>query len=569
MVADDLTGAMDGGVQLLARTAVEVLVSGAAAALPATSRAGARAHERTPATAARAPAPVGAGVLPVVNTQSRGLAPAAAAVRVSAACRALSAAGRAVWFKKLDSTLRGNVGAELAALHEALAPCVIVCTPALPAEGRTVEGGVLLVAGEPVMGTPYRDEIPAGSGAGGGSSAVVDIVRRQWRGCAAVHLPAPGGGALRAALDAAPHLISVDGASDADLLAVAAAAEAALHRGRRLVWAGSAGLLRALTLTGAPDIGAQPRGRAPERFPSAAAVRRPRPMHSRAGFSSDRRVDPPAPPSAAAPPPEWPARQTERQVQPAERQAQPGHRTGAGCEAPHRPPTAPAYATPETARSRPGAVAVVRAAAGTSATGACVPARAPVLVVCGSRRAMARRQVDNASAASRSRLTVSLAAAPGAAPDEPRWRFAAAGGAAPREVSGSAAAVHCAAALDSRRDLFLCAPAPPESAEASAAAGTAPAEAVADALAALAAGTLEAAAERPLALLLIGGETAYACLQRLAIARLALTGEAEPYVPRARVSGGPWHGMTVITKAGGFGDPHTLSRICARLGEAG
>ena len=129
-------------------------------------------------------------------------------------------------------------------------------------------------------------------------------------------------------------------------------------------------------------------------------------------------------------------------------------------------------------------------------------------------------------------------------------------------MSGTAATAQAAAALDRRQDLFLCAPAPQE---ASTSLSAAHAEAVAEALAGVAASALEAAAERPLALLLVGGDTAYACLQRLAIDRLTLAGEAELYVPWARVRGGPWHGMAVITKAGGFGDPHTLNRICAQL----
>ena len=508
MVADDLTGAMDGGVQLLAQTAVEVLVS---------HGGGDRATTCGFAEA------TGTAVLPVINTQSRGLPAAEAAARVSAVCRELSAAGRTVWFKKLDSTLRGNVGAELAALHEALTPCVIVCTPALPAEGRTVQGGVLRVAGEPVMATPYRDEIPAGSAAAD-SSAVIDIVRRQWPGCRAVQMPAPTGAAWQAALRARPDLIAVDAASDADLEALVAAAGSVEPAGRRLVWAGSAGLLRALTQSGRSQAprDAVPRP-APERSPSVAgAVPAPSDAYSRADATAQHRhTAPPARPPASAPSPD--------------------------------PDVGP-----------PAAAASVSAAAGagSSDAGACRPARASLVVVAGSRRALARRQVNNAATGSPSCLTLQLAAVPDGAGHEARWQVAAAGHAAPPGLSGTAATAQAAAALDRRQDLFLCAPAPQE---ASTSLSAADAEAVAAALAAVAASALEAAAERPLALLLVGGDTAYACLQRLAIDRLTLAGEAEPYVPWARVRGGPWHGMAVITKAGGFGDPHTLNRICAQL----
>ena len=224
IVADDLTGAMDSGVQVLAATPVTVEVS------PAERATG---------------APVAATML-VINTQSRGGAATTAAARVRAACARLRGQGRAAWFKKLDSTLRGNVGGELAAMHAALAPCTIVCTPALPAQGRTVVAGELRVQGQPVMSTPYRDEIAPGAGPAGGS-AVIDIVRRQWPACRAVRLAAPAGSReLAAALRAAVDLVVVDAASDAHLRHLAAAGREAAPAGRRLLWAGSAGLLRAL-----------------------------------------------------------------------------------------------------------------------------------------------------------------------------------------------------------------------------------------------------------------------------------------------------------------------------------
>ena len=83
-------------------------------------------------------------------------------------------------------------------------------------------------------------------------------------------------------------------------------------------------------------------------------------------------------------------------------------------------------------------------------------------------------------------------------------------------------------------------------------------------LADLAARALASAAVLPRALVLVGGDTAYACLRRLGIRRLVLCGEAEPYVPWGCVPGGPWDRLVVVTKAGGFGNRHTLRRICAQ-----
>ena len=438
VVADDLTGAMDGGVQLLPRTAVEVLISRAGSGQRS-------ARVQTPR------------VLPVINTQSRGMPPEEASARFRALCRDVSAAGGTVWFKKIDSTMRGNVGAELAALHEALAPCVIVCTPALPEQGRTVRGGVLLVAGEPVMATPYRDEIPTARAAAA-SSAVIDIVRRQWPGCRAARVPArPSRSEIAAAAHGRVDLIVADAASDRDLHALAAAAGGVAGGGRRLVWAGAAGLLRALTLAGAPGFEAAPRT---ERGDPVGSLE---PVH-----------------------------------------------------------------------------------------------RAPLVLVCGSRRILSHGQVDLAAAAVRP-LLVRPSAAPGAAASK-RWHASGGPeGGAPCSLS-AADVVACAAnALAGGRDLFLCAP---PLAESAARPSVPVAEMVAADLADLAARALASAGVLPRALLLVGGDTAYACLRRLAIHRLELCGEVEPYVPWGRVLGGSWDGMVLVTKAGGFGDPHTLRRVC-------
>ena len=398
-------------------------------------------------------------MLPVINTQSRGMPPVEASARFRALCRDVSAAGRTVWFKKIDSTMRGNVGAELAALHEALAPCVIVCTPALPEEGRTVRGGALLVAGEPVMATPYRDEIPTAHAAAA-SSAVIDIVRRQWPGCRAAHVPArPSRSDIAAAAHGPVDLVVADAASDRDLHALAVAAGGGARGGRRLVWAGAAGLLRALTLAGAPGIAAVP-----------------------CAESGDPVGSPdPAPP-------------------------------------------------------------------------------APLVLVCGSRRSLSHRQMASAAAAARP-LLVRPSAAPAAAASQ-RWHASGSGGAgdgAPGPLSAADAAARSARALAGGRDLFLCAP---PLAESAARPSVPAAETVAADLADLAARALASAGVLPRALLLVGGDTAYACLRRLAIRRLELCGEVEPYVPWGRVLGGSWDGMVLVTKAGGFGDPDTLRRVC-------
>ena len=65
-------------------------------------------------------------------------------------------------FKKTDSTLRGNIGAELRALADLYPHWSIGYAPAYPALGRTVTGGVLYVHGREVAQTEFaRDELNA------------------------------------------------------------------------------------------------------------------------------------------------------------------------------------------------------------------------------------------------------------------------------------------------------------------------------------------------------------------------------------------------------------------------
>src|SRR5436189_274140 len=84
-----------------------------------------------------------------LTTDSRHLAPAHAAQQVQTMVGALVGVTNAVWYKKIDSTLRGNLGSELDALLDTLGqPCALVC-PAFPAHGRGLLDGRLM--GAPVQ----------------------------------------------------------------------------------------------------------------------------------------------------------------------------------------------------------------------------------------------------------------------------------------------------------------------------------------------------------------------------------------------------------------------------------
>jgi D-threonate/D-erythronate kinase len=103
---------------------------------------------------------VAPGGVVAVTTETRN-APAhvAAATVMRAIAYATSRGGRLV-YKKIDSTLRGAVEAELRAVMEALPETRVLFSPANPAVGRTVRGGMLLVHGVPVADTEFgRDPV--------------------------------------------------------------------------------------------------------------------------------------------------------------------------------------------------------------------------------------------------------------------------------------------------------------------------------------------------------------------------------------------------------------------------
>ena len=86
-------------------------------------------------------------VLQVRDTETRDLSPARAGAEVESTCRSLSFGGL---FKKVDSTLRGNPGAEVESVLRALGLRLAVMAPAFPEQGRTISGGHLHVRGEKV-----------------------------------------------------------------------------------------------------------------------------------------------------------------------------------------------------------------------------------------------------------------------------------------------------------------------------------------------------------------------------------------------------------------------------------
>ena len=95
----------------------------------------------------------------VVTTGSRRLAPEAAADRVRGVLAALGGGEPQLLVKRVDSTLRGPIGAELEVMlthrrSQRPGRVAALAVPAYPAAGRTTVGGIHLLDGVPLARGP-------------------------------------------------------------------------------------------------------------------------------------------------------------------------------------------------------------------------------------------------------------------------------------------------------------------------------------------------------------------------------------------------------------------------------
>ena len=193
LVADDLTGACDAAVHFASR--------GLATAVPLAPGADV-AESRVLA----------------ISTESRDLEPPEIQRALAAVAAAYPPAAARI-FKKIDSTLRGNTAHEIEAALAAFGCDAAVVCPAYPQLGRVVEQGLLRVTSTPGF-TP------------------IDVAAHLPQPCAHTH---PEG--ISALLRQGARVVSVDAACPPDLDAIAGVV---FPLGRRILWAGSAGLASAL-----------------------------------------------------------------------------------------------------------------------------------------------------------------------------------------------------------------------------------------------------------------------------------------------------------------------------------
>ncbi len=237
IIADDLTGAADTGVQFIGRADPVHLLG-----LDPLADPGAEDLPRTLA----------------LYTDTRHLTPERAAQRVGEAAARLTDLGFSRIYKKIDSCLRGNIGPELDALLEAIPfqrghrPVAFIA-PAFPAQGRTTENDIHRVHGIPVAETEMgRDPVRPVT-----ESRLTVLVAEGSRGSVGrIDLATLADGRDTAAeavarlLEQGVSHITFDAVADAHLDAVA---DLTLTRFPRAILAGSAGLAAALARRLPPD----------------------------------------------------------------------------------------------------------------------------------------------------------------------------------------------------------------------------------------------------------------------------------------------------------------------------
>ncbi len=89
----------------------------------------------------------------VIDTDSRADNPKLAYEKVKATTKALKEAGIDFFYKKIDSTCRGNIGQELDAVMDELETNISIVVPAFPATGRLTIGGYQLLNQVPLEKT--------------------------------------------------------------------------------------------------------------------------------------------------------------------------------------------------------------------------------------------------------------------------------------------------------------------------------------------------------------------------------------------------------------------------------
>ena len=217
ILADDFTGANDAGVSL-AQAGMRVEV-----ALEAAYQSDAQAL--------------------IYNSDSRALTADAAKEKVAALTDSVLRQYSPAWLvKKIDSTLRGNPGAEVMAMQQVTGATAVIIAPAFPAAGRITREGKCLVNGALLTDTEFASDpkTPITS---------ADVGALFSTGCQNI-TPSQLPDALASGSGDSPLLLVVDAQTDADLDEIITHA---MQASERPLLVGSAGLCDALSRRLAPQ----------------------------------------------------------------------------------------------------------------------------------------------------------------------------------------------------------------------------------------------------------------------------------------------------------------------------
>ena len=196
-----------------------------------------------------------AGAVLAVDADSRRLSPADAAARHVALLRARHQPGNGL-IKKIDSTLRGQPAAELAAtcwaLRAAGHSAMAIVAPAFPATGRVTVAGSIVLNGTPLEATPLWDRdhtynsahLPSVLESAGLSTRLLPLADIRNGEAALAH-------AVAAALEDGVDALVCDAAEAEDLDRLA---RASLPLAGRVFWVGSGGIAAALAAA-LPEVG--------------------------------------------------------------------------------------------------------------------------------------------------------------------------------------------------------------------------------------------------------------------------------------------------------------------------
>ncbi|MEP6894561.1 MAG: four-carbon acid sugar kinase family protein [Chloroflexota bacterium] len=220
IIADDLSSATDCGAQMV-RSGLSVVVPLGGYSLPT------QAHSVQVIS---------------VDTDSRSLSAEQAYARVKTAAQQLVTEGWTHFYKSVDSTLRGCLGAEIEAVLDIVKPDCAVIAPAFPKYGRTTVDGVQYLHGRPLHETEFGTDPTAPVRDADIARRLVEGSRRKAGRLTLDQVragPLQINNAFEKLLDDKVELVVVDIAEQADLERLCLGLS---KSARRIVWVGSTGL---------------------------------------------------------------------------------------------------------------------------------------------------------------------------------------------------------------------------------------------------------------------------------------------------------------------------------------